>query len=564
MTLKTNAPVQICESVYWLGSTNNDDFLQTNAYLVYRGGTAAIIDPGPVTVFWEEFARVKDIVNIKNIRALIISHQDPDVCSSMPLWEDNGFEGSIIAHWRTSALISAYGLSSVFFQVNESNTGANKDFLSLSFLSMPYLHSPGAMAVFDEETGVLFSGDIFGALGRNINLYADEHYLKRMLVFHEHYMPSSGILGMAVNRFSQIPLKIICPQHGCIINKDIPKYLETLRKARCGRLNTFADAREKENRLDMDELKKINFDLQENLVLNNEEKLKDNITGLYNTAYFNAYLPIFMDNNKKGFVVYFRLDGMRKFNNDYGFAEGDSAIAVFAGIIQENKPDEVLLFRDNGPVLISIFPDSLAGLVQRFIDNIREQVRNSDRFIQKVTCGAVFAGIEEFINNNSMSGKELLKNAIRERIQILDGMGPDSVCGSRSGIKPGPPKPIIVIIDSDLGNAELLKEYFSIKKFDAIVCSNGDRAMHIIDLNRPLAIICEINVSHKNGFSIRKQLLAASDLKKIPFIFISHQKDEKSVKKAFELNVVHYLKKPLMISELYNLVKSFAGNSNEY
>jgi CheY-like chemotaxis protein len=58
-----------------------------------------------------------------------------------------------------------------------------------------------------------------------------------------------------------------------------------------------------------------------------------------------------------------------------------------------------------------------------------------------------------------------------------------------------------------------------------------------------------------DGFMIRETMLQSSILKNIPFIILSHKKDEETVQRALSLEIVHYLKKPYMLSELIGIVR---------
>ena len=58
-----------------------------------------------------------------------------------------------------------------------------------------------------------------------------------------------------------------------------------------------------------------------------------------------------------------------------------------------------------------------------------------------------------------------------------------------------------------------------------------------------------------DGFLLKEKLLSNSRTKNIEVIYLSYQKDEDSVNRAQELGVVHYVKKPYLLSELLGLIK---------
>ena len=91
---------------------------------------------------------------------------------------------------------------------------------------------------YDAATKSLFSSDLFGAFSYNPTLFADDQYLNKMLAFHEHYMPSNTILRPVMDLLELYQIDAILPQHGSIINANVPQYINALKKLECGSLLT--------------------------------------------------------------------------------------------------------------------------------------------------------------------------------------------------------------------------------------------------------------------------------------------------------------------------------------
>ena len=230
-------PIEIAPGIYWVGGEAEGD-LRCNPYLVVHNDTGVLIDPGSVLDFYEVFSSVQKVIPLERIKYVVLSHQDPDLCSSVPLWEGRGLKAFIATHWRASVLQKYYGLRSPFYLVNEHNwklpLGEGRE---LVFLFVPYLHFPGAIATLDPQNRVLFSGDLFGAFGTAAGeggLYAGEDYLEAMLAFHEHYMPGNDNLRPVMELLLTLDIRLIAPQHGCVIREDVHKYIRALRDLECG------------------------------------------------------------------------------------------------------------------------------------------------------------------------------------------------------------------------------------------------------------------------------------------------------------------------------------------
>ena len=241
----TASPVEIASGIYWVGVNIAESGLHCNPYLIVADDEAALVDPGSPLDFPYVLQSVTSIMSLDKIRYIILQHQDPDLCASTPLFESNGVAATVISHWRTAQLVKYYGIQSPFLYVNQQNdTLQFKNGRVLRFIPTPYLHCPGSITTFDEQTCTLMSSDLFGAFTHNWTLYADELpsvqgkdlYLDAMRTFHEHYMPSSDILRPVMEKFLRMNIQLIAPQHGSVIRQNITQYIKELRTLACGNL----------------------------------------------------------------------------------------------------------------------------------------------------------------------------------------------------------------------------------------------------------------------------------------------------------------------------------------
>lgn len=231
---------KIVEGIYWLGDSTKFNELNTNAYLLIDEGQGVLIDPGSVLSFDRTLESLKSLIPLENIDYVILHHQDPDLCSSTPLFEKLGMEFEIVTHWRSSVMINYYGVKSKFYNIDENNYELIlKSGRKLNFVHTPYLHFPGSITSYDSKNRILFSSDLFGAFDNNWTLYANDTYMERMKSFHEHYMPSNSILKPVMQIFNEMKIDIIAPQHGSIIAENIYEYIEALMKLQCGSFSNY-------------------------------------------------------------------------------------------------------------------------------------------------------------------------------------------------------------------------------------------------------------------------------------------------------------------------------------
>ena len=556
MILKDSAPHQVTDHIFWLGSVKYEDFLQINCYLFYKNGQAVIVDPGPVDIFSSVQKAVEKICPLEDVRAIILSGHGPHICSSLPLWEESGFQGRIICHWRTWLTVKTMGLLSPFHTVKEEVHIGPDDLPLLHFLAYQSPHSPGGIMTWEPESKTLFSAEYFGFLGKNTNLFGDDDYLPRMVSFQREYFPyiAESTQNKVFDMIENIAPERICPANGCILEKpDISSLVDMFNP------DTPASDLPLGGVLHGNEdISRISYNLNEELVRRTDEQLVDPVTGLYASSFYNNYLTEFMKSNDSGVVSYFRLDDMKQFNDEYGLSEGDRALSSFASIIQMTKPDDALLFRGAGPILILMLPDNLSAQYEDIIEKIKKEVRDSEEFLQRMTCSVAVSRLDEDVPE-SWNREDLLQRNIRDRLRMLDSLGGDSLCDYSEQDRRVEDNPVILIVDSDTHLIHLVTELFKGDKYTVQSCGNGNEAIHRIDLLRPAIILSEVHVPQMDGFRIREKILESTDLRSIPFVYVSFLKTESSVKRAQQLGVYHYLKKPLMLAELQGLIEFYTG-----
>ena len=227
--------VQISDGIYWVGSSDEKAEINCNPYLIIDSGEGILLDPGSVLDFELVYSNVLKLIPLDRIHYVILHHQDPDLCSSVPLFEKMGASFQIITHWRASLLIKFYGITSPFYIINENEFKIKLESgRELVFIATPYLHFPGAFVTYDLQSKILFSSDLFGAFSYNWKLFSDDTYIEKMKMFHEHYMPSNEVIRPVMEKLLLLEIAMIAPQHGSIIREDVRTHIKVLRDLECG------------------------------------------------------------------------------------------------------------------------------------------------------------------------------------------------------------------------------------------------------------------------------------------------------------------------------------------
>lgn len=237
MSQDLSGPVEIAEGVFWVGFEDREAGFRCNPYLLVDGEEAVLIEPGSVPHYPQVVNKVLQVVQPFRISHIILSHQDPDLCASVPRFEEliARLDLKLVTHWRAAVLIAHYGVRSSFYHVDANRWQLTlKSGRTLKFIFAPYCHFPGAFMTYDPQTKVLFSGDLFGAFSFDWSLFANDYYIEAMKAFHENYMPSREILSAAMRKLLEYDIQMIAPQHGSVIGRDVRRHIEALMELECG------------------------------------------------------------------------------------------------------------------------------------------------------------------------------------------------------------------------------------------------------------------------------------------------------------------------------------------
>ncbi|GAB6075234.1 oxygen-binding di-iron domain-containing protein [Desulfurobacterium crinifex] len=239
MSVDLSKPIEIAEDIFWIGYVVPNDPFQCHVYLIRNGEESILIDPGSMITFPVVLEKLFQVTPLRNIKYIIVHHQDPDIVGCYSTLESIFPKGErfIVTHWRTETLLKHYQWKTPFYLINEHDWKLKAGDREFEFVFTPYAHFPGAFCTFDKNTKTLFSSDIFGAISDKFLLFAedDEDYYRGVELFHKHYMPSRLILNYALDRIEEKNPELIAPQHGSIIKKEMIKLIiNRLRLLDCG------------------------------------------------------------------------------------------------------------------------------------------------------------------------------------------------------------------------------------------------------------------------------------------------------------------------------------------
>ena len=120
---------------------------------------------------------------------------------------------------------------------------------------------------------------------------------------------------------------------------------------------------------------------------------------------------------------------------------------------------------------------------------------------------------------------------------------------------------LVVEDDPDLGDAivTFLKE----EGLDAKLARDGDQAMRLLDQLHPSAMILDLMMPRRDGFSVLRELRADGRIGNLPVIVVTAIFGLSERLYATELGAADYVTKPFELDELHERVRNVLASRSE-
>jgi flavorubredoxin len=218
-----------------------EEGIRSNQYLIAHGRNGVLLDPGGFSVMPRVLAVMLRHLQAAEIRAIILSHQDPDIVGGLSTWlEVLDCPVYISRVWLR--FLPHYGIRKMSKFIGMPDGGMDCEPVPgfpLRLLPAHFLHSEGQINVYDPLSRILFSGDIGAALlpaDRDFT-YVDDFtaHLPFITGFHRRYMGGNRALRIWVRNTRRLDLQMIAPQHGPVYRGPaVAAFLDWLDGLACG------------------------------------------------------------------------------------------------------------------------------------------------------------------------------------------------------------------------------------------------------------------------------------------------------------------------------------------
>jgi diguanylate cyclase (GGDEF)-like protein len=293
--------------------------------------------------------------------------------------------------------------------------------------------------------------------------------------------------------------------------------------------------------------------------------LTDSLTGLPNEHMLRLHLPTEFARSRDGETnasfLALRLDNILAINAAHGRTGGDEALRALAYVLDNYRAGPGrkahVAFRLAGPLFGYLIPACSAPEARAAAEDIRQLVQQSELYIGHLTASIGIANFYEFFmddGNQEQLAVRILQTALH-RLGIAERQGANTICdASDTSAAVVSSRPTVLLVDPEPGSMELLVRALEAAEISVLVREDGESAVAAVQESPPSVIICEAACPRLSGFSVRERLRANALWNAIPFILVSHRKNDDMVRKAVENDIRHFFRKPVSLTEVVGLV----------
>lgn len=117
-------------------------------------------------------------------------------------------------------------------------------------------------------------------------------------------------------------------------------------------------------------------------------------------------------------------------------------------------------------------------------------------------------------------------------------------------------RPLVLIVEDDPDLGDAMVSFLKDEGLDSKLARDGDQAMRLVDDLKPAAMILDLMMPRRDGFSVLRELRADGRISTLPVIVVTAIFGLSERLYATELGAADYITKPFELAELAQRVRA--------
>ena len=305
--------------------------------------------------------------------------------------------------------------------------------------------------------------------------------------------------------------------------------------------------------------------LMEKLSGYNEKLYQDALTGVYNRRYYEDRIKKMTASVG---VAMIDMDDFKIYNDTYGHNAGDLALITTVEAIRRCIRKNDTLIRYGGDEFLLVLQGISETMFREKLKQIRTEIYNANvptysRLQLSASIGGVMSAgrtVEETVMeaDKFMYLAKNRKNTVVTEKDFANEEGEDGTALEALKVK----QQILIVDDSEM-NREILTEMLQ-DDFRILEAENGEEALKMLkqyDTGISLMLL-DIVMPVMNGFEVLAAMAREHWMDDIPVIMIFSEGSEEYIRRAYEMGIADYIRRPFdaktVYQRVFNTIKLYA------
>ena len=305
--------------------------------------------------------------------------------------------------------------------------------------------------------------------------------------------------------------------------------------------------------------------LMEKLSRYNEKLCQDALTGVYNRRYYEDRIKKMTASVG---VAMIDMDDFKIYNDTYGHNAGDLALITTVEAIRRCIRKNDTLIRYGGDEFLLVLQGISETMFREKLKQIRTEIYNANvptysRLQLSASIGGVMSAgrtVEETVMeaDKFMYLAKNRKNTVVTEKDFANEEGEDGTALEALKVK----QQILIVDDSEM-NREILTEMLQ-DDFRILEAENGEEALKMLkQYGTGISLmLLDIVMPVMNGFEVLAAMAREHWMDDIPVIMISSEESEDYIRRAYEMGIADYIRRPfdakIVYQRVFNTIKLYA------